>query len=124
MGANSISKENPFDLDLTFGFYPLHLQPYTGYVEKPTNDCDLGSSSNVVYYLAKILRSRYENLPLSITMYNYFSSFPVFEEVKKTLILFALEQLEKIEFPKIRFVTRKLKSPRGAFSKKILPLKW
>ena len=97
--------------------YALHLQPYPGYAEKPTSDCDFGSSPNVVYYLAKIHRSRYEKLPLSITMDNYFSSFPVFEEVKNNCDIICTGTVRKNQVPKNSIRYKKIeKSPRGAFS--------
>ena len=104
------------------------MQPYPGYAEKPTNDCDLGSSSYDVYYLAKIHRSRYENLPLSITMDNYFSSFPVFEEVKNNCDIICTGTVRKNRVSKNLIRYKKIeKSPEEYFrhiSKKILALKW
>ena len=54
--------------------YCVQFQPYPGIAERKDDDYDFGSSGNVVYFFAQILRRHFPEKRLSITMDNYFTS--------------------------------------------------
>lgn len=63
MGANNLFGGNRVFwiqvLGTGIGGYVSSVQPYPGVAEKPSNNVDLGASSNVVYYFGSILHDQF-----------------------------------------------------------------
>ena len=70
--------------------YCCHVEPYPGLAEAKSDEYDLGSSSNVVFYLARKLREHHNNdQELSITTDNCFTSLPLLTKLKNDLNIIA-----------------------------------
>jgi len=83
----------------TPGGYALQMQPYPGLAEKPTEGYDFGSSGNVIYFFAKLLRQKYSDSQLAITMDNYFSSLALFKALKEDLDVCCTGTIRKNRVP-------------------------
>lgn len=64
--------------------YACQLEPYPGRAEKKTDEYDLGSSSNVVYYFCKQLSEiqAINDSKVCVTMDNYFTSLHLLQRIR------------------------------------------
>ena len=97
--------------------YVYQFAPYPGPAEKATPQYNFGSSGNVAYFLATVLRKRFPDPhSLHITMDNYFSSIQLFESLKEDLNVTATGTVRINRVPNFPIDTSKLtKQPRGSY---------
>ena len=81
--------------------YVLNIQPYPGVAEKSNDDIDLGSSANVVWHFANILRTKYPEQKLSMTFDNYFTSIPLLQTLKSKLDILATGTIRQNRVPNL-----------------------
>lgn len=93
--------------------YVFNVQPYPGVAEK-ANDRDLGSSANVVWYFANILRTEFPGQKMSFTFDNYFTSVSLLENLKKELGILATGTIRANRVPNLPVEKSFHKGPRGA----------
>ena len=80
--------------------YCCHIEPYPGYAEAGTDEYDLGSAGNVVFYLAKKLReAKGDDKELSITTDNFFTSIPLLTKLKSDLNIISTGTIRRNRIP-------------------------
>ncbi|MEL7308480.1 MAG: hypothetical protein AAGK05_11840 [Pseudomonadota bacterium] len=92
--------------------YAIHLQPYPGLAEKPCDDYDLGSSGNVVAYLAQKLRPMFGDRHVSMTFDNYFTSIQLVTYLR-SLGYVATGTVRQMRIPSCPVNEKEMKKERG-----------
>ena len=95
--------------------YVMNLQPYPGLAEK-ADEIDLGSSANVVWHFANVLRRKFPTGKLSLTCDNYFTSLPLLSALKSKLGIYCTGTVRSNRVPNLPLEKSFQKSARGSIN--------